>query len=103
MWVPRIQKRRTTSMGLVKQRLAILGMAVALVGMGYVFRTLLYSPDGRRARNVIVLTSVNEFELGAHHSAESMSSQLRVSPPEAFLEKPGDSAAVREAVLIATA
>jgi len=37
---------------------------------------------------VIMLTAVNDFELGIEHDRESTGRRLGVTPPEAFLEKP---------------
>jgi len=37
---------------------------------------------------VIMLTAVNDFELGIGHDRESAGRRLGVQPPEAFLEKP---------------
>lgn len=37
---------------------------------------------------VIMLTAVNDFELGQHHDAENIGQRLGVPAPEAFLEKP---------------
>jgi len=51
---------------------------------------------------IIVLTSVNDFELGAKHTAESMGEEYDVPAPEAFVEKPIDGDVLRAAVLEAT-
>ena len=40
---------------------------------------------------VILLTAVNDYELGAQHDAGSAGRRLRIRAPEAFLEKPFDS------------
>lgn len=40
---------------------------------------------------VVMLTAVNDFELGTRHTAESMAAQYGVHPPEAFFEKPLNS------------
>jgi CheY-like chemotaxis protein len=37
---------------------------------------------------VIMLTAVNDYELGVDHDRESTGRRLGVTPPEAFLEKP---------------
>ena len=39
---------------------------------------------------IVVLTAVNDFELGESHDTDSIASKLGVDPPEAFLEKPVD-------------
>ncbi|MBI2432356.1 MAG: response regulator [Candidatus Hydrogenedentes bacterium] len=47
---------------------------------------------------VILLTAVNQFELGAHYDLESVGRQLGVPYLEGFLEKPVDSRALLKAV-----
>ncbi len=47
---------------------------------------------------VLMLTAVNDFELGNQHDAESIGYDLGVSPPEAFLEKPIDKDKIDEAI-----
>jgi len=47
---------------------------------------------------IIILSSVNDFELGVGHTAESMGEQLGVHPPNAFLEKPIEARHLRETV-----
>lgn len=37
---------------------------------------------------VVMLTAVNEFELGERHDADSVGADLGVDPPEAFIDKP---------------
>jgi len=39
---------------------------------------------------IILLTAVNEFDLGANHSLESVGRHLGVPYPQAFIEKPID-------------
>ncbi|MFM1918773.1 MAG: hypothetical protein RLZZ303_407 [Candidatus Hydrogenedentota bacterium] len=39
---------------------------------------------------VVMLTAVNDYELGAHHDADSVASTTGVRAPEAFIEKPFD-------------
>lgn len=45
---------------------------------------------------VIMLTAINDHELGHHHSAETMSAHLGVPAPEAFIEKPLQPQVMRE-------
>lgn len=52
---------------------------------------------------IIILTGVNEFELGAAHTAESIGAQFNVPPPEAFIEKPINPALLQAAVRHITA
>lgn len=37
---------------------------------------------------VIMLTAINDFELGRRRDAESMAEELGVPPPQGFIEKP---------------
>lgn len=39
---------------------------------------------------VVMLSAVNDYELGAHHDADSVATLTGVRAPEAFLEKPFD-------------
>lgn len=43
---------------------------------------------------IVMLTAVNDFELGVQHTAESIAAQFHVHAPEAFFEKPLDSIAM---------
>jgi CheY-like chemotaxis protein len=43
---------------------------------------------------IIMLTAVNDFELGTQHTAESLAAQYHVQAPEAFFEKPLNSIAM---------
>ena len=47
---------------------------------------------------VIFLSSVNDYELGAPHTPESIGSEFGVEPPQAFIEKPVDTATLLSAV-----
>ncbi len=43
---------------------------------------------------VIMLTAVNEYELSMPRDAEAVGQETKVTPPEAFLEKPVDAKAL---------
>lgn len=47
---------------------------------------------------VVMLTAINEHELGMHHSAGSMARTLGVDEPCAFIDKPIDAAKLRSAL-----
>jgi len=47
---------------------------------------------------VIMLTAVNDYELGMDYDADSTGRRLRVRPPEAFLDKPLDGPSLRTAI-----
>jgi len=47
---------------------------------------------------IIMLTSVNDYELGSRQDADSVGRRVNVRPPEAFLEKPINWAAFKEAL-----
>ena len=47
---------------------------------------------------IIVLSSVNDFELGSKHSAESMGENAGLRDPEGFVEKPIEGQALRALV-----
>ena len=51
---------------------------------------------------VVMLTAVNDFDLGEVHDAESIGRRLSVTPPEAFIPKPFDIDAVLAAAADAT-
>ena len=51
---------------------------------------------------VVMLTAVNDYDLGEVHDAESDGRQLSVTPPEAFIPKPFDVDAVLAAAAEAT-
>ena len=58
--------------------------------------------DSRTAHiPVIMLTAVNDYELGVGHDRESTGRKLGVAAPEAFLEKPVRSEALLEALATA--
>lgn len=40
---------------------------------------------------VVMLTSVNDYQLGTRHDGDSVASDLGVTPPEGFVEKPMDA------------
>ena len=42
---------------------------------------------------VMMLSAINDFDLGANHSPESMASALGTDPPAAFIDKPLDATA----------
>jgi len=46
---------------------------------------------------VVVLTAINDYQLGDNYDAESMGQGLDVSPPEGFIEKPFDIEEVLDA------
>lgn len=47
--------------------------------------------DPRTAKiPVIMVTAINEYELGIHHDADTTGTAVGVRPPEAFFEKPLD-------------
>lgn len=52
---------------------------------------------------VVVLTAINDYELGAHHDAESIGRSLDVDPPEGFIEKPFEVDDILEAAAQAVA
>lgn len=47
---------------------------------------------------VIMMTAVNDFDLGVHHDAETTGMFAGVRPPEMFLEKPVDTGLLLETV-----
>ncbi len=47
---------------------------------------------------VIILTAVNEHELGANHDADSVGRMLCTDGPQAFIDKPVDSEQLRSAI-----
>lgn len=49
---------------------------------------------------VIMLSAVNEIELGERKSASSVGSELGVRAPEAFLEKPVDTEALLRSIAL---
>jgi CheY-like chemotaxis protein len=63
-----------------------------------VFRKLREDPATAQMA-IVMLTSVNDFELGKSHSAESMAEAFREPPPDAFLEKPIDPDVLRGTLL----
>lgn len=50
----------------------------------------------------IMLTGVNDYELGMNYDAELAGKKANVRPPDAFLDKPLDTAAFWEAVVAIT-
>ncbi|GMW01216.1 MAG: hypothetical protein AMXMBFR84_23530 [Candidatus Hydrogenedentota bacterium] len=63
-----------------------------------VFQALRTNP-ATGAIPVIVVTSVNDFELGSEHNAATMGNRFNVTPPEVFLAKPIDRTDLRNAML----
>jgi len=51
---------------------------------------------------VILLSAINQYELGAEHSVETIGKALDVPYPEGFLEKPVDLRALEAAIRQAT-
>lgn len=47
---------------------------------------------------VIMLTAVNDYELGLRRDAEAVGRELEIRSPEAFIEKPVDTAILLETI-----
>ncbi len=56
--------------------------------------------DARLAHTpIIMLSSVNDYELGSPETAESLAEQFRTAPPQAFVNKPIEPKELRAIIL----
>ncbi len=67
--------------------LIILDLMMPVMDGFEAFRNLRSKPFTARIP-IIVLSAINEFELGMHHSEQSIGARFNLPPPEAFIEKP---------------